>query len=421
MTSRPRIRIPSRPRLGCDRLVIRAKVVENQIMEASAIAISYDSLDESVGSSPSRVILFGDIPTVIPSTFVVALETSIIALVISSAAPVVETTLVTSPTILIKVTTRPSSSFEFPITPVTTPPGIRRQSAILIRPEEAIPFGRPYRTYLNGPHLYVRHASTSFHIRPPAHLSLDCIFEEFFATRLILVFDAQTSSSSGILTRDSVHQPRLCLPLRRTQSSTYEAFVHLLDQLAKRTVRSLVDLLPSSTPLWKSTLLIPVLDPYHLRLEVEWSWYWYEDDVIEIMMRIGPGMMAYHVLSKDMPIDLLGSDVVHMIIIPSLYHFKATHAANALETEDKSQNGSDGDNGNGNGRNENPDENGRGDRHVARECTYQDFMKCQPLNFKGTEGVVGFTIRCAPTWWNSHKRTIGTEAALPHSTMERCS
>ncbi|GJS82751.1 putative reverse transcriptase domain-containing protein [Tanacetum coccineum] len=27
-------------------------------------------------------------------------------------------------------------------------------------------------------------------------------------------------------------------------------------------------------------------------------------------------------------------------------------------------------------------------KRVTRECTYQDFMKCQPLNFKGTEGVV---------------------------------
>ncbi|GJT70073.1 hypothetical protein Tco_1029359, partial [Tanacetum coccineum] len=26
--------------------------------------------------------------------------------------------------------------------------------------------------------------------------------------------------------------------------------------------------------------------------------------------------------------------------------------------------------------------------HVARECTYQDFIKCQPLYFKGTEGFV---------------------------------
>ncbi|GJR66999.1 hypothetical protein Tco_0013064 [Tanacetum coccineum] len=28
---------------------------------------------------------------------------------------------------------------------------------------------------------------------------------------------------------------------------------------------------------------------------------------------------------------------------------------------------------------------------VARECTYSDFLKCQSLNFKGTEGVVGLT------------------------------
>ncbi|GJW48174.1 putative ribonuclease H-like domain-containing protein [Tanacetum coccineum] len=200
------------PVWGCDRLVIRAKVIENQIMAASAIAISSDSSNESVGSPPSRVILFGDIPTVIPSTSVVALETSTIAPVISSAAPVVEMTLVASPTGLCglvpysgsdsdspdemsspehisplpaispflctdsseapdssdgppsqdpyvatvarwrsRVTARPSSSFEFPIAPVTAPPGIRRRSAILIRPEEAIPFGQPYRTHLNGP------------------------------------------------------------------------------------------------------------------------------------------------------------------------------------------------------------------------------------------------------------------------------
>ncbi|GJS00137.1 hypothetical protein Tco_0316645, partial [Tanacetum coccineum] len=30
----------------------------------------------------------------------------------------------------------------------------------------------------------------------------------------------------------------------------------------------------------------------------------------------------------------------------------------------------------------------RGNEHAARECTYLDFLKCKPLNFKGTEGVV---------------------------------
>ncbi|GJX42250.1 hypothetical protein Tco_0257240 [Tanacetum coccineum] len=56
-----------------------------------------------------------------------------------------------------------------------------------------------------------------------------------------------------------------------------------------------------------------------------------------------------------------------------------------------------GDDGDGN---ENRNVNGRGDRPGARECTYQDFMKCQPLSFKGTEGVVGF-IR-----WSEKMETV---------------
>ncbi|GJX70980.1 reverse transcriptase domain-containing protein [Tanacetum coccineum] len=27
--------------------------------------------------------------------------------------------------------------------------------------------------------------------------------------------------------------------------------------------------------------------------------------------------------------------------------------------------------------------------HVARQCSYKEFMSCQPINFKGTEGVIG--------------------------------
>nr|GEW21460.1 hypothetical protein [Tanacetum cinerariifolium] len=67
-------------------------------MAASAIAISSYSSDESVGSPSSRVILFGDIPIVLPSTFMIAPENSDIAHVISSAAHVVETTIIASPT-----------------------------------------------------------------------------------------------------------------------------------------------------------------------------------------------------------------------------------------------------------------------------------------------------------------------------------
>ncbi|GJZ12602.1 hypothetical protein Tco_0547832 [Tanacetum coccineum] len=112
-------------------------------------------------------------------------------------------------------------------------------------------------------------------------------------------------------------------------------------------------------------------------------------------------------------------------------------------------NGGNGNRGNGNGGNGNG--NGNGVRNgynfggfvPARECTYQDFLKCQPLSFNGTEGVVGLTrwfkkmetvfhisnypekyqvkyalctlLNSALTWWNSHKRTIGIEAAYAMS------
>nr|GEV68348.1 putative reverse transcriptase domain-containing protein [Tanacetum cinerariifolium] len=56
---------------------------------------------------------------------------------------------------------------------------------------------------------------------------------------------------------------------------------------------------------------------------------------------------------------------------------------------------------------------------VARECTYPDFLKFQPLNFKGTEGVVG--LRNALTWWNSHVKTTTPEAthAMPWRTLKK--
>ncbi|GJS36402.1 reverse transcriptase domain-containing protein [Tanacetum coccineum] len=81
----------------------------------------------------------------------------------------------------------------------------------------------------------------------------------------------------------------------------------------------------------------------------------------------------------------------------------------------------------------------RGSKRVARECTYQDFMKCKPLYFKGTEGVVELTqwfermetvfrisncsvenqikfstctlLAGALTWWNSHVMTITHDVA----------
>ncbi|GKB87552.1 putative reverse transcriptase domain-containing protein [Tanacetum coccineum] len=56
---------------------------------------------------------------------------------------------------------------------------------------------------------------------------------------------------------------------------------------------------------------------------------------------------------------------------------------------DEGCNGNSNGNGNGGGNgNGNHNENDRDARPVVRDCMYRDFMKCQPLNFKGTEEVV---------------------------------
>nr|GEV07867.1 hypothetical protein [Tanacetum cinerariifolium] len=62
------------------------------------------------------------------------------------------------------------------------------------------------------------------------------------------------------------------------------------------------------------------------------------------------------------------------------------------------------DNGNGNGNEGGNGYNFGGLMPVAKECTYQDFLKYQPLNFNRTEGVVGLT-----RWLEKMETKIETE------------
>nr|GEW33333.1 reverse transcriptase domain-containing protein [Tanacetum cinerariifolium] len=82
---------------------------------------------------------------------------------------------------------------------------------------------------------------------------------------------------------------------------------------------------------------------------------------------------------------------------------------------------------------------GRRKMTTPRECSYTNFLKCQPMSFQGTEGVVGLTRwlekmesvfqisnctvacqvkfasctlqRSALTWWNFHMRAVGQDVA----------
>nr|GEU53609.1 putative reverse transcriptase domain-containing protein [Tanacetum cinerariifolium] len=74
--------------------------------------------------------------------------------------------------------------------------------------------------------------------------------------------------------------------------------------------------------------------------------------------------------------------------------------------------GNRGKNGNGN-----PNENGKGAMAVARGCTYQDFVKCQPLNFKGTERVVGVDAAFAMSWRDPMK--LMTEVYFPRNEIQK--
>ncbi|GKE04704.1 hypothetical protein Tco_1396722, partial [Tanacetum coccineum] len=84
---------------------------------------------------------------------------------------------------------------------------------------------------------------------------------------------------------------------------------------------------------------------------------------------------------------------------------------------------------------------------TTRECTYTDFLKCQPLNFTVIEGVTGLSqwfermesifhinnctvenqvkfATCslhsvALTWWNTHVKTVGHDAAYESDKIEK--
>ncbi|GJT48005.1 putative reverse transcriptase domain-containing protein [Tanacetum coccineum] len=145
-------------------------------------------------------------------------------------------------------------------------------------------------------------------------------------------------------------------------------------------------------------------------------------------------------------------ELVTLRVVEEMEARKATRTLEPLNDNGDEQEGENGGNGNGgnrgNGGNANKGNRNINGNHgmnyggfmpVARECTFQDFLKCKPHNFSGTEGVVRltrwfekmetvFNISNCPskyqvkyatctlqdsalTWWNSHKRKIGVNAA----------
>ncbi|GJU54431.1 putative reverse transcriptase domain-containing protein [Tanacetum coccineum] len=520
-------------------------------MAAPIISISFDSSEESVGSHAPRVILFGAIPAIIPvisevpillADPLVAPDMGIVSVVSparvldlldyssssdsdpseDSLPPVPDLPLVSSflcsddseadgksepaeqrPVSSSHDTLAPLS--EFPLAPIVAPPGIRRRSATLVRPGEAIPFGRPYRTHSNGPRrlltarkrvnpIPARH-SLSGHT-PPDTTNADSSTPQRFVHRS----HDRTPPRSEAFKR--WRYAPLSTPYIPTtaESSLGSSFERSLDssspssRSSRKRCRSLTASVPSSTHVSRSIAPTPAdLLPPRKRFRDSYS---SEDSVEEHMevdtadaeavadVGISDGVVAHTEDGVGMRVEVTASDVREddeefeveasaadmgeIVVDPlaigdssessiggipdledtiyDIVHYmsevridriteiettqRRLEASQMIASKERAslverigslrleylkeefrqnddgyslrQNGSDDDNGNGgnrngengnggngNGGNGNPNENGRGDRPVAKECTYQDFMKCQPLNFKGMEGVVG--------------------------------
>ncbi|GJS93555.1 hypothetical protein Tco_0800523 [Tanacetum coccineum] len=532
-------------------------------MAASAIIISFDSSDESVGSPPSRVILFGDIPTVIPSTSVVAPETSTIAPVISSAAPMVETTLVASPTGLCGLVPYTGSDSDSP-DEMTLPEHISPLPAIspfICTDSSEAPDSS------DGPPSQDPYVATVARWR--SRISIEACITSFSRSSLIFfqfIFGILAIHSFGFGWRQiRLHgsstidvPPRLCYPPRRAPRRS-EAFCHWcaapLSTLyppttsesssgdsserpmhylhiptgpsGKRLIPGL-DLAPLSMPDTRSitptrTYLSPPRKGGGWRSVgketigggVGGGGVGCQDDTEEYaaarqQLEYSRGMTIFRLENLKVSCYVDIERIVWLALVFKCPFYRGvssdsydrddarvrlkevgvvsweatmtntrsgmTHAAieemidqrvnAALEAHQVNKNlelgnrnnkvkqkrkrdmgnlppnGNCNGNENGNGKSE---RQGNGDKLVAHECTYQDFMKCQPTSFKGTEGVVGlirwsekmetvFYIRNCPekyqvkyatctlldsalTWWNSHKRTIGTD--LPYAFCPR--
>ncbi|GKB03728.1 hypothetical protein Tco_0831871 [Tanacetum coccineum] len=248
-------------------------------MAALIISILSDSCEESMGSRALRVILFGAIPTIIPEVPIVPADPLV--------APDVGTVSVVSPTGVLDLVDYSSSSdsdpsedslppvpdlplilpflcfddskadgesepaeqrperhesltpsSEFPIAPIVAPLGIRRRSLTLIRPGKAIPFGRPYRTHLNGPRKLltarkivgpiparrlawrrVSHHSSDRHSSPDSFSSGSTSDHSLSGHTPPDTTDADTSTPPRFVNRSLARTPRRSEALRRWRSA----------------------------------------------------------------------------------------------------------------------------------------------------------------------------------------------------------
>nr|GEV99434.1 hypothetical protein [Tanacetum cinerariifolium] len=255
MTSRARIRVPSRPHLGCDILVIRATVIENQvvILETSTTTLAISSathvIETIIVASPTGLcglVPYSDLDSNLPNEMV--------SLEYITPLPATSPFLYTDSLEASESSNRPPSQDPYAIT-------VARWMS------RAIPLGRPYRTRPNEPRrvmiarkrvgtfparrLAWRHVSS----RSSDHRPSSSSSPTYSLLVHSLSLDAPSQAHVGSSTR--VVSPRLGYPpvrAPRHKSSLGDSSERPLHSSSHSTgpshkrCRSPTDFIPSSTP-----------------------------------------------------------------------------------------------------------------------------------------------------------------------------
>nr|GEX75960.1 hypothetical protein [Tanacetum cinerariifolium] len=394
------------PIRGCDRLVSRAKVIKNQVPVVPADLPVAPVVGAATVASPVGV-----------------LELDIHSS--SKSSPSEGSSSLTTSTLEIPILPTPPTIGELStdiISPIVAPLGVRQRRAVLVQPGQDLPFGRLYRTYPCGPcraltarkmvgpfpsyHLALRYTSHHLDRFTSGSSSDHSSFDDSSSDHSLV-----DHSSYGHSTSDQTLYIHTSPVTTIADSSTPSRFVYApptrtsWGSEAFRHWRST----PLSTMSLAATVPLPIPAPRALVPT--------RADLLPPRKRFRDSC-----LSEDIDADVLadikacaevdaGIEAIEELIAQRVAEALAAYEANraaGLVVKSQNQNGDDGDNrngrgngdenggrnGNGNGggnRNGKPNGNDRVSMPITCECTYHEFIKCQPLNFKGIEGVVGLT------------------------------
>nr|GEW50154.1 hypothetical protein [Tanacetum cinerariifolium] len=394
-------------------------------MAILVILISSNSSEDSMETPAGRVILFGTIPTtILDTTPVIAPPTTQTDTTrIPTETPIIAPTIPPSPDYtLASPDYLPASEAEFVPSSGHIPPLPARLSVIpcrrvmILAPGQPILLGRPYRYHPNGP---VHMMTARKRVRPLPVQQLSVRHS----------VDHSSSDSSSRYSSSDHSSPDLpstsAGPSRKRRRSPM-TFVPALPLVSEALSPVLTDLIPSPKRVRDIGYLADVeVGPREIRIERVTHPAMLED--IPGPAQEGSAEVTYETLGdlvkRKMPNTRSGASMTHeeveeLVARRVAEEMEAREAARNLETlneNEEEQEGENGENENGgNGGNEN-EGNGENENHgmnygsfmpMARECTFQDFLKCKPHTFSGTKGVVGLT-----RWFEKIERTIGVDAA----------